>query len=453
MAVAIAHDPDHVAAVQRVEQHPLEHTPTRDDLHQIVRFGVEIRLDVGPAPAHVRADNHLIARHQASEPGEKHIGRMRGRHLVLGHVRDLPVAVAHNGQPLGKVKDVAIPTGRRIGRPLVAGKDHELAVPMKSPHRIVEPLPVLIVNLEIIALMRGKIHPRPVAGKSEVLLLRADADGSVGLGVQIPPVAVPLRRCFRNGDRIAVTAQAVRRRHQPSATQSAKRHPTPLDHDFPFPFPAQFNRPCYRRRIAPHILSFDKNLDRFPHHRLTRRYAHQFHGLASDNGKLGRIRHGPGHRSIGRIDENAEFMGRLDKGLHPNPRRTAAALAQDHGHRIAGREGPVVHINHHAPDHPRPLVSLGGKARCQLGRPIGLHRAISWRSRIAELGRLHIAGKALGDLNGAALVNTVATHGQGQSPLLVAAGHHRRARLQRRHPQPFPPLLFHSKLLYLRVVE
>ena len=136
MTIAVAHDPDHVAAVQRVEQHPLKHAPARDDLHQIVRLGVEIRLDVGPAPAHVRADNHLVAWHQAGEPGKKDIGRMRGRHLILGHMRDLPVTVAHNGHPPGKVKDVAVSTGRRIGRPLVARKDDELAVPVKSPHRL-----------------------------------------------------------------------------------------------------------------------------------------------------------------------------------------------------------------------------------------------------------------------------------------------------------------------------
>jgi hypothetical protein len=125
-----------------------------------------------------------------ADAGEE-IGGGEGWGVIgLGDVGDLPVAGAPDGLVFFEEDDVAVAAGGGVAGPFVAGEDDEFVVAVEGADGVVEALPVVVGDLEIVALVGAEVEEGDVAGESKIFFFGAGADGCAGLGVEVAPVLV-----------------------------------------------------------------------------------------------------------------------------------------------------------------------------------------------------------------------------------------------------------------------
>ena len=192
MTVAVAHDAHPLTVRQRVTEQPLERAP--GGVHLDRTLHPVVKAYVGVAPADVGNEQCRPAAQRREQAGD--VGAVR---MAVGII-DQGMAAAVDLLSLAQVQHVAVTAQRRVAGPLVPRKHHEPSRFIRLSGEPLQVLPELTRDLEVVALVDGKVQAGQVAGEAEVLLRRARADRLLGLAVQVaPPAAPPEARLDHHG--------------------------------------------------------------------------------------------------------------------------------------------------------------------------------------------------------------------------------------------------------------
>src|SRR5579875_866741 len=164
VAVAIGHDADTIALLERVLDQPVEGAPRGVYLDRAFQPNVVRHLDVRIAAADVREDDAIFV-----SDGSEEVGSRIGVARKIAQIFDERVRGTMYLPSFARVQHVAVSTQTGIARPFVTRKGDERPILVEFFRQLLEMQPKTRGDLKVVALMAGRIEKRAIAREREVI--------------------------------------------------------------------------------------------------------------------------------------------------------------------------------------------------------------------------------------------------------------------------------------------